>query len=269
MSPEDVEIVEAMIRRKILPPRAPIQYLPPKVVCARATGDIHVGTFDNSRYDLQAVGEFVASEDLTGQTRIQLRLERWGNSSSVSVATAVAVTVDGASMAIHLKPKPQVYVNDRPAEIDRGKGLSLGTGGSVMFTGTSWVIAWSDGTEAWVTPNTTYFDLVVRPGSSAGKLKGLLGNADGKADGDLVGRDGSVLPSSPRHEDVHGRFADSWRIRQEESLFHYAAGESTVTFTDRTMPSRPMTVANLSAAARAAAERICKDAGITEPAAQR
>ena len=237
---------------------------PEKVPCARGTGDIHLETFDGLNYDLQAVGEFVALKDTDGQVTFQIRLEPWWGLRPVTMATAVAARVDGAKVAIHSKPQPQLYVNGKAINLERGAGMSLGEAGGITFTGTSWVIAWPDGTVAWIKLGG-YFDLFVSPGSSAGKLVGLFGNADGKLEGDLVARDGFVLPAEISFQELYGRFAESWRISQDESLFHYAEGESTATYTDRSAPREDVTLDSLDPAARAEAERRCRAAGITAP----
>lgn len=236
--------------------------------CGRATGDIHMETFDGQRYDLQAAGEFVAVKDVGGEVVLQIRLEPWGGSRSVSVATAVAARVDGAVVAIHLKPIPHVYLDGQPLDLKQERGISLGKAGRITLTETSWVIAWPDGTLAGIqSGGRGYLDVVMRPGSAAGKLLGLLGNADGNPERDLITRDGVVLPAEISFKNLYGRFAESWRVNQKESLFHYAAGESTGTFTDRGFPSGEVSVATLGPAARAKAEGVCRAAGITDPAA--
>lgn len=78
-----------------------------------------------------------------------------------------------------------------------------------------------------------------------GGLVGLLGSLDGEVRNDLVvaGGDPTDLASDAaiNPDDaaaVHDRFDDSWRITDEESLFDYAEGESTETFTLRLPPER-------------------------------
>ena len=235
--------------------------------CGSGTGDIHMETFDGLRYDLQAAGEFLASQDPTGKIKIQVRLEP-NDAHSVSYCTAVGASVDGAKVAIHVKPQPQVYIDGKAVTIEPGRGMGLGNGGEIRFTDSSeWTITWPDNTGVRVKPRGSYLDVVFRPGSFAGKLVGLLGNGDGNPTGDLVTRDGAVLEKALTSKDLYGRFAESWRITQNESLFHYAKGESTATFTDRTVPRENVTVDTLDPAARAEAERQCRAAGITAPAA--
>jgi hypothetical protein len=81
----------------------------------------------------------------------------------------------------------------------------------------------------------------------------------------LVARNGLVLSTEFSSTDLYGRFAESWRISQDESLFYYAQGESTATFTDRSVPRESVTLASLDPAKRADAERQCRAAGITAP----
>jgi hypothetical protein len=141
--------------------------------------------------------------------------------------------------------------------------MSLGKPGGITFTKGAWVIAWPDGTTGRIRASGRHLDLLVGPGTSAGTLVGLLGNADGNPKGDLVARDGLVLGTKFSSAELYGRFAESWRINQDQSLFHYAQGESSATFTDRSVPREHVTLASLGAAPRAAAERVCRAAGIT------
>jgi hypothetical protein len=81
----------------------------------------------------------------------------------------------------------------------------------------------------------------------------------------LVARDSLVLGSKFSSAELYGHFADSWRISQDESLFHYATGESTATFTDRSAPRGKATLGSLDSAARTKAERRCRADGISAP----
>jgi RHS repeat-associated protein len=236
--------------------------------CGKGTGDIHMGTFDGLRYDFQAAGEFVVTQDPAGRDKIEIRLEPPNKASSITVCTALAASVDGSKVAIHLKPQPQVYINDKAVNIEPGRGIRLGKSGEIRFTqASSWIITWPDGTGARVQPEGWYLDVEVRPGPSSGKLTGLLGNADGNPTGDLVARDGTAMGKEFSSKDLYGLFGESWRVTQKESLFHYAKGESTATFTDRSVPRENVTVASLDPSARAEAERQCRAAGITATAA--
>ena len=57
-------------------------------------------------------------------------------------------------------------------------------------------------------------------------------------------------------------FGDSWRVLQGTSLFDYAPGTSTETFTDRTFPDKIVTTDDLSASQKAAANAACAAFGV-------
>ena len=59
-------------------------------------------TPDGRNYDFQAVGEFIAAKDESGDLEIQVRQEPWGSSTTVSVNTAVAMGIAGDQVGIYL-----------------------------------------------------------------------------------------------------------------------------------------------------------------------
>jgi hypothetical protein len=60
-------------------------------------------------------------------------------------------------------------------------------------------------------------------------------------------------------------YADSWRVSQQTSLFTYASGTDTETYTDRSFPHAPTSLATLPD--RTQAQTVCAQAGITDPLA--
>src|SRR5207253_8545687 len=88
----------------------------------------------------------------------------------------------------------------------------------------------------------------------------------------FVGRDGTRYDaelitgnSSRGFHLLYGRFAESWRISQSQSLFTYPPHRSTRSYTNRRFPSNPYTSSSLPPSLRAAGERACRSAGITDP----
>lgn len=67
-----------------------------------------------------------------------------------------------------------------------------------------------------------------------------------------------------RQQWLSKEFAEVHRITQVESLFDYAPGQSTLTFTDRTFPRFYRTLHDLSTDNRNAARRRCIQAGVPE-----
>jgi hypothetical protein len=77
-------------------------------------------------------------------------------------------------------------------------------------------------------------------------------------DGASVGPMPATLPE--RYDVLYRKFADAWRLSDKDSLFDYAPGTSTETFTLRDWPSeRPPCVAPNSRAAPPASEDIAEE----------
>lgn len=238
----------------------------------KVSSDPHIATLDGRWYDLQAVGEFVLSQSTEDKFAVQVRFGRIGALRTVSVATAMAMTVgadrvtvttDAVSGAASSQPIV-VKINGAPLT----KDVALLAGGSVRAVfneaGTGYVIELADRTRVGISPFVRQgLNVWVDPSPARkGKLTGLLGNNDGDAVNDPVVRGSSLLlGESPVYEHLYGTFANSWRVKQEESLFDYAAGETTATFTDLAFPDRNAPA--IDATAMTAAESSCKAGGIT------
>lgn len=105
---------------------------------------------------------------------------------------------------------------------------------------------------------------VIVPIERSGEMEGLLGNYDGRSGNDLRTRDGQVL-YDPSPYELHTDFANSWRISQTESLFDYASGTNTATYTDLAEPRAYLSERDLNAVTRNNAETTCLSAGATDP----
>lgn len=234
--------------------------------CGGAAGDVHFRTFDGTAYDLQAVGEFVAARSDAGH-EVQLRTAPWGDRDDVSVNSAIAASVDGATVAIHHGDDGvTLFVDGDEATLARGSYLPVGDGGAVVSAGDTFMVLWSDGARADVVRTSGHLDLTLDPSTTGVEWDGLFGDGDGDPANDLVLADGSVL-DAPDVEDLHGDFADAWRVTDETSLLHYEDGESTETHTDRDFPRVHASLDTLDPEARAEAEAVCTDYGISESAA--
>ncbi|MEZ5099519.1 MAG: VWD domain-containing protein [Thermoleophilia bacterium] len=249
-----------------------------------SNGDPHLTSLDGLRYDFQAAGEFVLVRSTSGDLEVQARQEPWGKSKWVTINTQLGFRVAGKKIT--------VAAGDPPTTTVAGKALAAGAtapvgGGAVSRDedGTT-TITWPDGSEATVWGVGAYGVAVklTLATARAGKVRGLLGNLDGKVTNDLVSRGGKALAyqledtasyvSSARVRNPDGKaffdglydvVGESWRIDQKDSLLAYGPGQTTATFTDRSIPTRPIDQDALRAAARARAEQICRDAGVTDP----
>jgi hypothetical protein len=237
--------------------------------CASSNGDPHLTTFDGLHYDFQAAGEFIASKSIPGSFEIQVRQEPWFGSTDVSVNSAVAFKVIRDHFGVYVGSTGFTTRLNGSLRVLREGTTRLPSGGSISRTQTDsgpvYSVIWPDSSQAWVSPVGSWgLVLDVAPARGLrGHLTGLLGNLHGEASNELVTRAAQTIKNPPSFHDLYQVFGDSWRIRQSESLFDYAPGESTATFTNRRLPTRPISAADLPNGQ--AAEAICHSMGVTDP----
>jgi len=237
---------------------------------ASTNGDPHLYTFDNLAYDFQAEGEFILAKSTVPNDsfQVQVRQKPWNKEQTgVAVTQGAAMNVAGDKIGFYLKQKPVSHINGIPQELPDGSITPLPQGGKIFRKGSLYSIMWPNGGGLVEVKDNNYGFLVSTYISTAqkGQMIGLLGNGDGDRKNDLVMRDGTPLGTKISFDTLYPNYANSWRITQQESLFDYAPGETTETFTDRNFP-RVLSKANgLSAEQRANAEQVCRAAGITDP----
>jgi hypothetical protein len=263
----------------------PPPYEPPQgcnADCAISNGDPHLTTFDQVRYDFQAVGEFVLTRAAGGGLEVQVRQSAFPGSQVVSINTAIAANVAGDRVGVYLSAEgPRLHVGG-VAMAPSAVAQRLGHGGTVSLrAGRSIDIGWPDGSELVVRPIGVWgLSLSLHLADARrGHVEGLLGDFDGQPADDFVvqagtqeekqggkqggQQSGKPISQRPSFADLYPRFADSWRVSQAQSLFDYGPGESTGTFTNRKFRARPVSAADLPN--RAAAAALCRQAGVTDP----
>ncbi|MEX2512676.1 MAG: Ig-like domain repeat protein [Cyclobacteriaceae bacterium] len=239
-------------------------------------GDTHITTVDGVKYDFQAVGEFVALRaDSADNFEIQTRQTAvatqnpgsdsyTGLSTCVSVNTAVAARVGKSRISYqpNIDGKPdssgmQLRVNGKLTELG-DNGLDLGSGGRIIKSpagGGAIQIDFPDGASLIVKPawwssyNQWYLNLTINNTAATKGISGVIAYNDTPPVGSRRSKswlpalpDGSSL--GPMPESLHDRFvalyqtfADAWRVTDETSLFDYAPGTSTATFTNKNWPA--------------------------------
>jgi hypothetical protein len=261
-------------KKKVPPAKGPVKLCEGAGAnqCGSTNGDPHLVTFDRAYYDFQAVGEFVVVKSTAGDAlEVQARQAPMGTGRTASVNSAVAFRLGEHRVALTIvNGATQVHIDGELVAVPRGD-KSLPGGGmlvrreSDLGTADGYDVRWPDGSEAAVDQIGSYgYRLLLKLAAGrAGKVQGLLGNFDGDPANDIAPPSGSALTQPVPFEKLYPSFADSWRVVQNASLFTYADGQSTQTFTDRTFPDRAMTVTDLDPTRRAQAEEICRWAGVT------
>jgi hypothetical protein len=223
---------------------------------AWSAGDPHLHTLDGYFYDFQGAGEFVLVQTRDDDLVVQTRQEPVGD--RVTVNTAVAARIDGAVVEVNER---NVVVNSRASPLNNFTSYETPDGGRVRAVDGTIRFEWKDGSRMSVIGTTVAVRL---DESRRDNVEGLLGNFDGDRGNDLVDADSTDLRADNRltFEETYGPFADAWRITDKTSLFTYTSGTSTKTYTRRDIPTAGYTTGQLDPDKRAAAETMCRAAGV-------
>jgi len=257
-------------------------------------GDPHIRTVDGKYYDFQAVGEFTLLRDPEG-FEVQVRQtpvpaatpitdSYSGLTSCVSVNTAVAARVGSHRIAyqpsLYNRRLLQFFLDGEPAELS-ARGLDLGGARVTAYPAgagaTGIRVDYENGAVLTITPyfwssyNIWLLNVSVsRTAADEGIMGRILSHSwlPTLPSGATVGRKPASLHK--RYVALYHTFANAWRVTKESSLFVYAPGKSTVTFTDTGWPAEK-TPCKLKARFRipgaqpspsnitpAMAERICR-----------
>ncbi len=219
-------------------------------------GDPHIVTVDGVEYDFQGGGEYTVMLDSDG-TEIQARHApiatsftvgpnaHTGLTSCVSLTSAVAARVGNHRVTYQPNlsgvPDPsglQLRVDGVLTTVGPA-GIDLGDGGRITRTAAAGgiEIEFPNGTHMivapgwWSTMSTWYLNVNI---SRTPALEGIMGDVqDGwlprLPDGTSLGPRPASL--SARYNDLYKLFGDAWRVTTVTSLFDYASGTSTKTFT--------------------------------------
>lgn len=232
-------------------------------------GDPHIHTFDGDHYLIQSVGEFVLAR--TDDWETQVRYVSRDDRRRYSLADVVATRIGGHTVVIDPSPEdedgdelqPMVTLDGEPVDVVRN-GPELELEGLVFShrTGYLSVALPNVGSVGVGTLGYPRADVVVLDPDL--EFEGLLGNRDGDDDNDFrLGPDGEVL-IDPSQDEIHGAFADAWRVTDETSLFPYAPGETTADYTDLDHPGEPIAAAVAASGREAQAETLCRIARVSE-----
>lgn len=225
-------------------------------------GDPHVHTVDGTKYDFQSVGEFTLLRD-GSRMEIQVRQTpvptaspakdaHSGLTECVSINTAVAVRMGAHRIVLHQgqdRQGLQFYVDGKTAPMPTD-GIDLGGDRVMAFAAngeTGIRVNFENGTVVLITPthwnanNVWYLDVSVSHTTADEGVMGYIPK------GSWLPRlrsgvDVGAIPASlhDRYVTLYKTFADSWRVTDQTSLFVYAPGTSTKTFTDLDWPAEKL-----------------------------
>ncbi len=226
--------------------------------CAAAAtiGDTHLSTFNGLFYDFQASGDFVLAQvdqGFTVQTRQASGAPMWPNAA---VNKAVAVRLGTTQIAVCLAP-PRLFVDGKVAPLADGKSLSLADGVQVLRQGNVYFISSDAGDSVRAEVNPTWINANVGLGHWPATVHGLIANANNNVN-QIETRDHFVLKTPFQFEELYHRYADSWRVRAEESMLN-VCGDREV---ERGIPTAPFYAKDLAPAVRAKARGVCTAAGV-------
>ena len=242
-------------------------------ICGINDGDPHITTTNGVHYNFQGAGEYVALRNNTG-TEIQTREAPIattfnpgpdpydGVATCVSLNTAVAARVGNHRVTYEPNlsgvPDPsglQLRVDSVLTSIGAG-ALDLGNGARISQTSVpgGLEIDFPDHDVLLVTPGwwadqaKWYLNVDVRQPAAYGiepgaVRKGLMAPIPAGSwlpvlpDGTSMGPMPASTPQ--RYLDLYQKFGDAWRVTDKTSLFDYAYGTSTDSFTVRSWPKDP------------------------------
>jgi len=228
--------------------------------------DVHMQTLDGLRYNFQAAGEFVLFENDARTMVVQARtspLNDW-----VSVNTAAAMMVGSDRVAFYRNETMALRVNGTLTEVANNQTLTLPAGGTIRRSGDRHFVRWPDNSLVMISDQRRFLNVWTHiEDRHRGSLVGLLGDFDGDASNDLFPRGGDALSrrTAWNKEVLYGRYANSWRITHEESLFDYDIGETTETYQLLDFPYGKRSLYDVDRADLEAAEQACLARGLTAP----
>lgn len=224
---------------------------------AAMEGDPHITAVGGIHYDFQGAGEYVALRDYDGleiqtrQTPIATTFNPGpdahdGLATCVSLNTAVAARVGNHRVTYQPNtsgvPDPsglQLRVDGTLRTLP-ATGIDLGDGGRVLNGpgGNGIQVDFPDGTALIVTPNWWASQSKWYLNVDAYNTPAILGIMGPMAMGSWIPAlpDGTSMGPMPaalhqRYIDLYHKFGNAWRVTDKTSLFDYAPGTSTKTFT--------------------------------------
>jgi hypothetical protein len=241
----------------------------PSLTYSQAYGDVHIITYNGLLYNFQAVGEFwLAQSQIPDDSfGIQLRLQPYGATSSVTVITEVAASLGADHVTFDVNRPDTVWVDGNPSTLSAADPVINLPGGTITEVSPDlFRVDWTTGETMSVTDAGAFFNVVdgIPPTDVAGGVAGLQGEAEGQQN-DFQLPDGTVLSQPLTTDELYNVYGNAWRVSQDTSLFDYAPGQTTANFTDTSFPNDVLNLSDLPASVVAQAASAVAAAGISNP----
>ena len=258
-------------------------------------GDPHIITYDGYRYSFQTIGEFWLTAAKDGHFQIQAR-QRQIADRPLSMNTAVAMQIGGHRLGLYAQDAPDgrspLWLDGQPLTLG-DEPMALPGGGTLQQLSNRYQVTWPTGESLLATQigmgGGDFLTLKVELPRNPIGYEGLLGNFNGTPNDDLQIRGGSVIPPQDAYapvsrlvqglipapiplnqvenaffEQLYRQFGDSWRVTASASLFDYAPGQSTETFTQRDFPRQFPSLVGVAPAQIQSATQLCREAGVDD-----
>ena len=221
-------------------------------------GDPHIVTTNNVNFDFQASGEFTALKDQDAPFELQTRQTPvltsftpgahpyTGLATCVSLNSAIAlqmgkhrVTYQPPGKAGPTERVLELRIDGKLVTLNRGsirlsQGFAIAANGNGSLTfhmlgGTKIIVT----PQYWSSQGYWYMDVEVLRTSAVAGIMGHISSGEWLPRGGDGSNFGPMPASlSDRFSVLYRKFADSWRVTDQTSLFDYPAGLTTRDFTD-------------------------------------
>ncbi|WP_206742638.1 Hint domain-containing protein [Acidisphaera rubrifaciens] len=228
-------------------------------------------TPQGTTYRLEGQGEYVlAATTLSGDSfDVQVRMQPVPGSTVSSEITQIAAGVGSDRVTFGVGRDGLIYVDGTAAAISPTAPILLSGGEVTEVSATTYKVSWNTGEVLTVLNGGSYLaaSVVGGPNDPPGSIVGLLNNS-GTAGAEFILPNGSTLASPASEQDVLGTFMNAWRVPQSFSLFDYAPGQETATFTNTAFPTGVISLSDLPVEVVNATSAMVAAAGVTDPGLQ-
>ncbi len=196
------------------------------MVTGGANGDPHMTTYNGLTYEFMSLGEFVTTEDPSGDMVVQERHQPVGFGATIG-AVAIGSGTDRATFTATEHSATGGIIVRLDGKTISDATFSIGSVAVAEDAGNhSWTATWPDGSTITARWNLGFFIKARLTEPRARKAKGALGTYGDNFLHDMALPDGT--PASP--DDHYRQFADAWLVTDATTLFDYDPGQDTETF---------------------------------------